>query len=78
VLLFLGCSTALSLGRFFEAKPDLHRDLEVADLLVVDVAPDVADLEPVEIAQCLGRPLDRPRIASSMLSLEKPTISDIE
>src|SRR6266542_5347003 len=59
-----GCATAPSGSRLghrrgrvgsglglVEAEPDLHRDLEVADLAVLKVAADVGDLEPVEVAQ---------------------------
>jgi H+/Cl- antiporter ClcA len=45
--------------RFVQPEADLHRDLDVVHLVVLDVPADAGDLEPVEVAQRLGRPADR-------------------
>lgn len=34
-----------------EAEADLHGDLEMPDLAVLDVATDLADLEPLDVLQ---------------------------
>src|SRR4051794_14341403 len=50
---------ASALG-LLEAEPDLHGDLEMADLAVHDVPADVGGLEPVEVPQGLcgaGQPV---------------------
>src|SRR4051812_48434845 len=41
-----------------EAEAELEADLEVLDGVVLDLAADLGDLEPVEVAQRLRRPLD--------------------
>src|SRR6266540_4763922 len=38
----------------FEAEADLHAYLDVVDLVVLDVAADLGDLEPVEVPQGLA------------------------
>src|SRR5881394_247718 len=40
-------------ARLLEAEAELERDLVMRDRAVLDVPADSADLEPVEIAQCL-------------------------
>src|SRR5690349_2278423 len=58
----LPCRVALSspcrLGRVVQPEPDLQGDLEVLDAAVGDVAPDLGDLEPAEVAKRLVRPPD--------------------
>src|SRR3712207_7888458 len=44
-----------------EAEADLERHLVVGDLAVGDVAADVGDLEPVDVAEGLARLGDRAR-----------------
>src|SRR6478672_10005132 len=41
-----------------EAEADLEADLEVLDSAVLDLSPDLGDLEPVDVAQRLAGPLD--------------------
>ena len=58
-----------------EAEAELEADLEVLDGVVLDLAADLGDLEPVEVAQrrdARSMPL---RMAWSMPSGEVPTIS---
>src|SRR6185369_5600081 len=45
-------------GSALHSEPDLHRDLKVADVAVDDVAANLGDFEPVEIAERLARPRD--------------------
>jgi H+/Cl- antiporter ClcA len=45
--------------RFVQPEADLHRDLDVVHLVVLDVPADAGDLEPVEVTQGQGRPADR-------------------
>src|SRR4051812_19857496 len=42
-----------------EAEADLHGDLNVPDLAVLQMAADLGDLEPVQAVQGLRRPVDR-------------------
>ena len=39
-----------------EPEPDFHGDLEVLDVTLDDVAPDLGHLEPVEVPDGFGRP----------------------
>src|SRR5579859_5951682 len=54
---FLICSSLVR-GRWqplFEGEADLQGDLIAVDLAAIDVAPDLHDLEPSEMPQCLRR-----------------------
>jgi hypothetical protein len=47
-------------GGIFETEPDLHGHLKVAYPFIVYVAPNLADLEPIEITNRLRSSLDTP------------------
>jgi len=67
-----------SAGPLVQPEADLQRDLEAEAAVVLDPAARVGDLEPVEVVQVFeARPI-APLMASSMLSVEEPTISLIE
>ena len=47
-----------AVGSALQFEPDLHRHLKVAHVAVDDMAADLGDFEPVEIAQGLAGPRD--------------------
>src|ERR1700722_11731178 len=49
-----------SVGTLVKPETDLQRHLKVETVLVVDSAPDIADLEPVEVVQGLRGAADGP------------------
>src|SRR6188472_1445007 len=52
-----GSFTAPTLASFvLEPETDLHADLEVLDVAVLDLATDLGDLEPVHVPQRRARP----------------------
>jgi hypothetical protein len=56
--LWTGCGLSPLSDPVLEAEADLQPDLPVRDLPVLQLAPDLGDLEPVQVAQRLRRAAD--------------------
>ena len=46
------------LRRIFHSKTEFHRDLEVVDIALLDVAANLSNLKPVQVSHCRTGPRD--------------------